>query len=88
MEIFDGVKHLEQGDIIELEGKKYYMEYYDGRPCGWCAFSGILCKKYFSPRHKEYDCARNCVYAISAEKKIKEIEEDIKESKELIKKLQ
>ena len=88
MEIVDGVKILEEGDIIELDGKHYYMEYYDGRPCGWCAFSGKLCVKYFNPRHKEYDCVRHCVYAISAEKKIKEIEEDVKELQELIKKLQ
>ena len=84
MEIFEGVKHLEEGDIIELDGKKYYMEYYDGRPCGWCALSGKLCEKY----HEEYDCVSHCVYAISAEEKIKEIKESIKESQELIKKLQ
>lgn len=87
MEIIDGVKNLEHGDIIELEGKKYYMQYHDCVFCSWCALNGELCDKYFSPKNEEYDCARHCVYAISAEKKIKELEEEIEEYKELIKKL-
>ena len=78
---------LDVGDIIELEGKKYYMEYHDWRPCGWCALNGNLCHKYFGGIKAKYDCARNCVYAISAEKKIKELKEEIKEREELIEKL-
>ena len=87
MEIIDGVKYLEAGDIIELEGKKYYMEYYDGYPCGHCALNGILCETYFYGDNMKYDCAEHSVFAISAEKKIKELEEEIKGTQELIKKL-
>lgn len=79
--------NLKDGDIIELEGKKYYMEYYDGRPCGWCALSGKLCNTYFGGRNGRYSCSSNCVYAISAEKKIEELKEEIREREELIKNL-
>ena len=85
IEIFEGEKLFKEGDIIELEGKKYYMEYYDGHPCGFCALRGELCNKYFSS--KGYDCAYHTVYAILVEDKIKEEQEKIKDSEELIKKL-
>lgn len=87
MEIIDGVKYLEDGDIIELEGKKYYMEYHDGRPCGWCDLKGKLCNTYFGRRNGKYKCSRHCVCAISAEKKIKEVKEEINELENLINKL-
>lgn len=80
------VMNLEEGDVIELEGKKYYIEYYNGRPCGGCSLRGDLCRKYMG-MHGKYDCACNSVYAISAEEKIKEEEEKIKKSEDLIKKL-
>lgn len=80
------VMMLEEGDVIELEGKKYYIEFYDGRPCGVCSLRDNLCSKYFG-LHGKYDCACNSVYAISAEEKIKEEQEKIKKSEDLIKKL-
>lgn len=85
MEIINGEKCLEDGDILTLEGKKYYMKYYDGKPCGICALSGYLCQKYFCT--DEYGCSMFGVYAISAEDAIKQEKEKIKESEELIKKL-
>ena len=84
---YEKITKLEEGDIIELEGKKYFMEYYDGRPCGWCDLKGKLCNTYFGGCNGKYSCSQHCVYAVSAEKKIKELEEEIKESENLIKRL-
>ena len=83
---YEKITKLEVGDIIELEGKKYFMEFGEGRPCGHCALFGQLCDKYFGLNGK-YSCASYCVYAISAEKKIKIEREKIEESENLIKRL-
>ena len=87
MEIVDGLKCLEDGDIIELEGKKYYMEYYDGYSCGICALRGKLCNTYFGKRKEKYSCSQHCVFAITAENKIKEAKEEINDLENLINKL-
>ena len=85
MQIINKEKCLEDGDILTLEGKKYHMKYYDGKPCGFCALNGYLCQKYFCT--DEYNCSIFCVYAISAEDAINREKEKIRISQELIKKL-
>ena len=88
MEIIDGVKVFEAGDIAIINGKKYYCEQSPKfLGCELCSFRGRnQCYKWFD-KHGIGGCVENNFYFITVNRVIKREEKKIRESQKLINKL-
>lgn len=85
MEIICGKKWPKVGDIIEYNGKKYYTkQWVEGQPCCFdiCALRN-QCKKF----SKEFNCEAP-LYFLTLKQMIAEEKRKIKDSENLIKKIQ
>ena len=85
MKTINGKKYPQIGDIIEYNGKKYYIKQLKGgQPCCFdiCALRN-QCKKFC----KEFNC-EGWHYCLTIKQTITEEKRKIKESEKIIKKLE
>jgi len=81
------MRYLEHGDIITIEGVRYYAQGEADWPCQKCHLRGALCDKYFGSEGP-YDCASNGVTIRSAASKIEDLRKAIEYNEALIKRLE
>ena len=84
-------KDLRVGEIVTIDGEKYYCDLGEGsRACATCDF-GHKHKVWYEGcpiREFGYDCCRGDVYLMSSSLKIRLIDSEIKQLQELKEKLQ
>lgn len=81
------MKNLDHGDVITIEGVRYYVESECDWPCHKCQLPHHLCSKYFGNKGP-YDCATHSVTIKTAESVIAKLREEIADNEALIKRLE